>query len=109
MDKTPTLTDQFCRQLHADLVSLPRIWTVIARLQTTGGVAAVLATPVTLTLCVRFLAYGPEEIPLYLIHAFATILGFYFLALGLSTQVDTGRTRATTTLRKRDGKRKEIV
>ncbi len=65
---------------------------MIAPLQTTGCLAAVLATLVTLTLCVRFLAYGPEEIPLYLIRAFATILGFNF---GTRT-IDSGRHRADT-------------
>jgi hypothetical protein len=54
-------------------------WAIVARLQTTGGVAAVLATMVTLTLCVRYLIDGgSSHAPEYLTHAFATILGFYF-------------------------------
>jgi hypothetical protein len=66
------------------------LWVVIGRLQTPGGVAAVLATLITLTLCVRFLLHGPENAPEYLTHAFATILGFYF---GTRTVRDVRRSR----------------
>lgn len=50
---------------------------VVERLQSTGGVSAVLATMITVSLCVRYIMHGPEEhTPEYLTHAFATILGF---------------------------------
>jgi hypothetical protein len=55
------------------------IWRVIDRLQTVGGVAALMAIGISGTVCVRYLIHGGvEDVPPVLSHAFSTILGFYF-------------------------------
>jgi hypothetical protein len=67
------------------------VFRIIDRLQTAGGVAAVLAALITVSLCVRYVTHGPDEHPPeYLTHAFATILGFYF---GTKTVARTRSTR----------------
>jgi hypothetical protein len=38
------------------------IWHVINRLQSVGGVAAVLAVGITATICLRFLIHGNEQV-----------------------------------------------
>jgi hypothetical protein len=53
-------------------------WGVIDKLQSVGGVAAVLATGITATICFRYLIHGPEEVTPLLSHSMSVILGFYF-------------------------------
>jgi hypothetical protein len=54
------------------------VWRVIDRLQSIGGVAAILAAGITATICLRYLIHGPEEVPPLLSHSMSVILGFYF-------------------------------
>lgn len=58
-------------------------WRAIDRLQSAGGVAAVLAVGITATLCLGYLLPGDRTIPPVLEHGFTVILGFYF---GTKTQ-----------------------
>ena len=58
---------------------LTGIWRVIDRLQSAGGVAAVLATMIAGTICIRYLLYrDASDLPPVLSHSLSVILGFYF-------------------------------
>ena len=48
------------------------------------GVPGILALVIVGSICVRYVIYGPEEIPQLLAYALTSIIGFYFGA-GLST------------------------
>jgi hypothetical protein len=58
---------------------LTGFWRVIDKLQTVGGVAAILAVGITATICARYLLHEQvEDVPPVLSNALSTILGFYF-------------------------------
>jgi hypothetical protein len=58
---------------------LTGIWRVVDKLQSAGGVAAVLATMIAGTICVRYLLYREAgDLPPVLSHSLSVILGFYF-------------------------------
>jgi hypothetical protein len=42
---------------------MSEFWRVIDKLQSIGGVAAILAAGITATVCLRYLIHGPEEVP----------------------------------------------
>ena len=48
------------------------------RLLSVGGIAGLIALGITLSICVRYVQNGAEEIPQVLTYALTTILGFYF-------------------------------
>lgn len=55
------------------------IWRVIDRLQSAGGVAAILATMIAATICARYLLFrDASDLPPVLSHSLSVILGFYF-------------------------------
>jgi hypothetical protein len=57
----------------------------IDKLQSVGGVAAVLASGITAAVCLRYLFHGPEEVPPLLSHSMSVILGFYFGSRGIGS------------------------
>jgi hypothetical protein len=48
------------------------------QLLTFGGIAGVIALMISISICVRYVQHGNEEIPDVLVYALTTILGFYF-------------------------------
>jgi hypothetical protein len=55
------------------------IWRIIDKLQSGGGVAAVLAVGITGTICLRYLFFqDAADLPPVLEHSLSVILGFYF-------------------------------
>jgi hypothetical protein len=43
-----------------------------------GGIAGVIGIIITGTICARYFAHGPEEVPQILTYSLTTIIGFYF-------------------------------
>jgi hypothetical protein len=48
------------------------------KILTVGGMAGAIAIIITVAICGRYLAHGPEEVPQILSNALTTIIGFYF-------------------------------
>jgi hypothetical protein len=48
------------------------------RILSVGGIAGVIAFLITITICIRYISVGPEEIPQILTYSLSTIIGFYF-------------------------------
>ncbi len=54
-------------------------WRMVRRLQSTNGVASILATMIAGTICVRYLInQDVDNLPPVLAHSLSVILGFYF-------------------------------
>jgi len=49
-----------------------------AQILSVGGIAGVIGIIITGTICARYFAHGPEEIPQILTYSLTTIIGFYF-------------------------------
>jgi uncharacterized membrane protein YfcA len=50
----------------------------LAKLLSVGGVAGVIALTIAVSICVRYVEHGNEEIPQILSYSLSTIIGFYF-------------------------------
>jgi uncharacterized membrane protein YfcA len=63
----------------------------LARLLSVGGVAGVIALTITVSICIRYVEHGSEEIPQILTYSLSTIVGFYFGA-GISKSEPSAET-----------------
>lgn len=50
----------------------------MTKLLSVGGVAGVIALTITVSICIRYVEHGSEEIPQILTYSLSTIVGFYF-------------------------------
>ena len=50
----------------------------LTKLLSIGGVAGVIALTIAVSICIRYVEHGNEEIPQILSYSLSTIIGFYF-------------------------------
>ena len=50
----------------------------LAKLLSVGGVAGVIALTIIVSICIRYVEHGSEEIPQILTYSLSTIVGFDF-------------------------------